>query len=113
MHAAEQARELWCPMVRIARREVITPAEIKHTGVGEYFTETLAIVGGCNTDALGRLRVPKSCRCIANECAMWRWLPEPPAATVSIGIGLVTEELPRIPTERRGYCGLAPIHHTT
>lgn len=100
-HTAEQARELWCPMVRIARREVITPAEIKHTGVGEFFAETpetLAIVGGCNTDALGGLRVPKSCRCIANQCAMWRWRPN---------------HGEHMADKRKGYCGLAPIYNTT
>lgn len=94
MHTAEQARERWCPMVRIA-----------FNGPGPFNRLTPDTDGGPG--------IPRGSQCIANECAMWRWLPEPPAATVSIGIGLVTEELPRIPTERRGYCGLAPIHHTT
>lgn len=65
MNTADQARELWCPMVRIARREVVEPEpDVK---------ETVVVVGGCNTDALGRMRVPASCRCIASQCAMWRW----------------------------------------
>lgn len=91
MYTAKHARLLWCPMVRASNGED-SPC---NAGNGEEY------------------RSPKYARCIAQECAMWRWLPEPPAATVSIGIGLVTEELPRIPTERRGYCGLAPIYHTT
>lgn len=57
----EQAAATWCPMVRIARHEVI------NQDTGNY------IVGGCNTDALGRLRVPASCCCVADKCAMWRW----------------------------------------
>lgn len=81
----EQARELWCPMVRIARRE--------DTGARD---ETLSVVGGCNTDALGRLRVPHSCRCIASECSMWRWYD-----------GQLHYPQKDPPEPRRGYCGLA------
>lgn len=66
MHNIEQARELWCPMVRIARVE---PTERLGRPDGEV------IVAGCNTDALGGIRVPTSCRCIADGCAMWRWVP--------------------------------------
>lgn len=65
----EEARELWCPMVRIARRETERPSG------GSLSTGTGYVVGGCNTDALGGTRVPASCRCIAASCAMWRWAP--------------------------------------
>lgn len=65
-HTPEQARELWCPMVRIARRENTQPMSSQLAG-------DPVVVAGCNTDALGSLRVPKSCRCIADKCAMWRW----------------------------------------
>lgn len=63
MLTEKEAREKWCPMVRIARRE--------NTDFGGTGTEV--VVGGCNTDALGGIRVPASCRCIASDCAMWRW----------------------------------------
>lgn len=68
MHTREQAAGLWCPMVRIARIESTVDLGDKHAGPVEY------VVGGCNTDALGRNRVPASCRCIADQCAMWRWV---------------------------------------
>jgi len=79
MHTPEQAKGLWCPMVRIARREDPDP------------NARTTVVAGCNTDALGKVRVPASCRCIANECAMWRWADGP---------------------DGLGYCGLAPLPKT-
>lgn len=91
----EEAREKWCPMVRIARREDTKP----------YFYGTEVVVAGCNTDALGRTRVPASCRCIADACAMWRWSSVdgdlPPDAEPG--------KLYAVPKVRGdvGYCGLA------
>lgn len=115
MHTPEQARELWCPMVRIARREEWHEAsgtagkpETQH----ELHIET--IVGGCNTDALGRNRVPASCRCIADQCAMWRWgewkegteLQIVDCAIPHVGIVKQERQVPvRIPV--KGYCGIA------
>ena len=58
----DEAREKWCPMVRAARRETVTDQGAD-----------LVVAAGCNTDALGRNRVPASCRCIGSQCAMWRW----------------------------------------
>lgn len=87
----EQAAATWCPMVRIARHETINPnstAEENH------------IVAGCNTDALGKLRVPASCRCIAEQCAMWRW-SSPPRHEPFPAFGSDMEYEPN------GYCGLA------
>lgn len=66
-HTETQARELWCPMVRTARREIVT------VDLSAGTSDEPVVVGGCNTDALGRVRVPASCRCVASECAMWRW----------------------------------------
>lgn len=62
----KEAAEKWCPMVRIARRETFEPD-----------SKGIAIVAGCNTDALGGLRVPASCRCIGSQCMMWTWLDNP------------------------------------
>lgn len=88
MHTTQQARTLWCPMVRIARRETTVPnPNPSHPG-------DEVVIAGCNTDALGGLRVPKSCRCIADQCAMWRW--------GEIGLD---ENDKQVPT--RGFCGLA------
>lgn len=71
-----QAAEKWCPMVRIARHETIT---IEGSPVGDMtpYREEHHIVGGCNTDALGGLRVPASCRCIGSRCMMWEWAEMP------------------------------------
>lgn len=82
----EQASQLWCPMVRTARRETT-----QRDGV------QIVVVGGCNTDALGGNRVPASCRCIASKCAMWRWF----------------ESEGTFPECRLGYCGMAgPAVHS-
>ncbi len=59
-----EARKKWCPMVRIARRESIEPFEATEGA-------NLVVVAGCNTDALGGIRLPASCRCIASDCMMW------------------------------------------
>lgn len=75
-HTEEQAKKLWCPMARVARREDL-----------DRDRGPTVIVGGCNTDALGGNRIPASCRCVASQCAMWRWAESYP--------------------EDRGYCGLA------
>ena len=97
MHTPEQAKALWCPMVRIARREV----ELYGRSEGQQH-----VVGGCNTDALEGTRVPASCRCIAAECAMWRWHTDARKQYLS--------ETPEEFQKRRlGYYGLAPNHSTT
>lgn len=70
-------------MVRIARREDIDPT---------MPSENTVVVAGCNTDALGRMRVPESCKCIADQCAMWRW------------------NGPELKSDKRqGFCGLSPL----
>lgn len=106
----EQAREKWCPMVRIARREQEHRVEASN----------LTVVGGCNTDALGRTHVPASCRCIADDCAMWRWVPSTtthkesqieerkyllPGGRYEMRHLEVAVDVPDAPTV--GYCGLA------
>lgn len=99
-HTPEQARELWCPMVRIARHEAIE----YRTGYMESYRDEQVIVAGCNTDALGSNRVPASCRCIAEKCAMWRWeIMEvlPPNAEPNKLVALIKARA------NTGYCGLA------
>lgn len=84
----EQASQLWCPMVRTARRETTQRDGLQ-----------LVVVGGCNTDALGGNRVPASCRCIASKCAMWRWA----------GYELKAAKA----HTRQGYCGMGgPAVHS-
>lgn len=88
LRTEKEASELWCPMVRIARHEVTEQRETVTNDMVRVIS-TDHVVGGCNTDALGRNRVPASCRCIASQCAMWRW------SEIDCG------------DDRRGYCGLA------
>lgn len=97
-------------MVRIARDESI---HIEKAAIGDmvHVTEQRHIVGGCNTDALGRLRVPASCLCIADQCAMWRW--EPTTASVPTttegASGLQARTFEQKTVRTHGYCGLAPL----
>lgn len=107
-HTQEQARTLWCPMVRIARHESIT---IEKAAIGEmrHYTEQRHVVAGCNTDALGSCGGPRSspdhkplasCRCIADKCAMWRWITPESAR-------YLTETTEDFTARRSGYCGIA------
>lgn len=58
-------------MVRTASREKIDSSAFMSGS-------NTALVAGFNTDSLGGKRVPASCRCIAKECAMWRWIDKKP-----------------------------------
>lgn len=115
MHTPEQARELWCPLVRIARQETVQydpPASSKDYGIRQA---GFPVVGGCNTEDLGRTRVPESCRCIADKCAMWRW-EHTTASVPTTTLGASGEPARTFETRTvrtNGYCGLAPIHSTT
>jgi len=112
MLTREQAAETWCPMVRIARHEVTVQRRPAFDGM-ELVTEQHHVVAGCNTDALGGTRVPASCRCIADKCAMWRWgetshewkTKVVDAPEMGPGGKRAVEVPVDVPT--RGYCGLA------
>ena len=84
MHTPEQARNLWCPMVRASNGED-QPA---NTGNSEPY------------------RTPPFARCIGGKCAMWRWgstdSAPPPNATP--GALYVAE---KVRSTTHGYCGLA------
>ena len=125
MHTPAEARELWCPMVRIARRERVVDSNQYDQPVGSHDV----VVAGCNTDALnlcgGRRAASDhqplaSCRCIADKCAMWRWAPSQATHTerqvvqgllefvgggVEMGCAEHIVQVPDAPTY--GYCGLA------
>lgn len=111
MMTRDEACATWCPMVRIARHEMV------QTGMASQDNH---IVGGCNTDAIGRNRVPASCMCIADKCAMWRWgetKREQKMGTEEYREkqlnGVVEnrwrEVMRNIDTPHRGYCGLAGV----
>lgn len=90
MLTREQAAATWCPMVRTARNQIAT-----------------------HDDCADQRRVPETCRCIADGCAMWRWGETKPVLrrivtnAPELGPGAkrmanVTDQVPH-----RGYCGLA------
>jgi len=84
MHTEDEARKLWCPMARYAWDE-------DKRAYNRY-----GFIG--NDDTAEDVLNPESCRCIASECAVWRWFTdqqyaEGPGGTFAL--------------ERHGYCGLA------
>lgn len=105
MLTRDEASQVWCPMTRQARHE---PDDPQAPSGGAY--GNLRAVGGCNTGGLGA-RVPASCRCIADKCAMWRWggLSDDEKdrlhASLQHGGKSISEELIKSPW--RGYCGMA------
>lgn len=90
-------------MVRIARHEVVRCETPRSRQFGEMIDK---IAYGCNTDALGGNRVPASCRCIADQCAMWRW--EHTTASVPVIVNRARTFEQRV-VRTHGYCGLAPL----
>lgn len=102
-HTPKEAASLWCPMVRIARTEPIQV--VQADGTTKDSEVALSVVGGCNIDSLGHNRVPSSCRCIADQCAMWRW-------QVGVMMRPSTGELfmkdhAGVDMPAKGFCGLA------
>jgi hypothetical protein len=77
MHTPEQAKELWCPMVR-------------HTGGEGTFNR--GITSGAETNSTGPDDDRFICNCISDKCAMWRWHPNSGE---------------HMADKRKGYCGLA------
>lgn len=97
LNTPEQAREKWCPMVRVG----VMPSAGGPAGVSDPSTEFHG-------------------NCIADKCAMWRWAPSPTwhrerqvedRTFALVGGGTETRQVefevpvPDAPTQ--GYCGLA------
>lgn len=76
-HTPEQAKELWCPMVRLAGCRPSGEVDPGQT-----------VVNRLQIDINSGASIPDSANCIAEKCAMWRWAPQ--------------ED-----DEIRGYCGIA------
>ena len=124
MMTPEEARELWCPMVRIARREDYSYETLRTGGDPPLVVMRTDhhVVAGCNRDALGSPTgfVLNSCKCIASQCAMWRWQPSTtthkerrietkryafPGGVIEDRCVEINVNVPDAPTH--GYCGLA------
>ena len=73
MHTEQEARKLWCPMVRYGGENEASNRWSEPFERGGHYKPDLN---------------PDICRCIASQCAMWRWEEGE--------TGKVT----------RGYCGL-------
>lgn len=82
MHTPEEARDLWCPMIRMA----VTPKAGGPCAVNDP-TNSLAPAA-----------------CIADGCAMWRW-ERTTASVPTTTEGARTFEQRVVKTH--GYCGLA------
>lgn len=86
MLTREQAAATWCPMVRMVK--ATERSTVEH---GQPAFNRAELPG----NATG---VPSSCMCIADQCAMWRWIP---------GCQKNSAGARHPPT--RGYCGLAGV----
>ena len=100
MHAEEEARKLWCPMVRftpIINSGIIIPGDRKRTEDGKIDDS-----------------------CIASSCMMWQWVDDefeylfsPPEndewthAPYLSGEGRKCDRWQREKKNRRGFCGLS------
>lgn len=61
MHTVEQAKELWCPMVR------------HEGGNGGSFNRGSLNNNPTNRDSAYSKTPIYGCQCIGDQCAMWRW----------------------------------------
>lgn len=101
-HTTEQARELWCPMVRVVQIGATeTTSTYNRVLAKHHVPVNLADPddGGKAMQAAilkSEVQMSQASRCIADKCAMWRWVPG----------GLKSSAGDRQPTTR-GYCGLA------
>lgn len=109
MLTPDEASRTWCPMARIARREATDPAKL-----GQGADQVL--IAGVNRDALARstmIDFPHSCRCLADKCAMWRWVERQEMANVVKNDGpspdrqFYTSREFVIANPTHGFCGLA------
>lgn len=104
MHTPEQAKELWCPMARVAQAGQIDTAAAYNRTLTKSLNEVSVAVH--DNFKLGQSPAPEkrimvaigvavdrsmAANCVANQCAMWRTHSNKP-------------DLPE-----RGYCGLAPL----
>lgn len=81
MHPEEQAKRLWCPMVRLG------------SSIEPGF--------GINRDWGAEDDPRDGTMCVASKCAMWRWSKQQPS-----GIVYGTSGIPR-DARAVGFCGLA------
>lgn len=109
-------------MVRIARREEFTYETSRSSDDHPLIAVRTDrhVIAGVNHDAFdtrnrrsAENHIPlASCRCIADKCAMWRWVPMTESVpTVTLGAsGQPARTFGAQTVRTHGYCGLAPLH---
>lgn len=104
MHTVEQAKSLWCPLVRHGSTDSST------------FSRGFRNSNPTNKDAVGEKPIDEQeygCHCVGDRCAMWRWgefttvSRDEVVADPSLGPGgkRVIQVAASAPVA--GYCGLA------
>lgn len=125
MHTPEQARELWCPMARVAQSGE-TDVQVAYN---RTLTKKCMPMRSVKADAdsfqlseepeestvLVMTATPATsmaANCLGDRCAMWRWEHRTESApTVTQGAGGQMARTYETKTVRtHGYCGLAPLH---
>ena len=102
MKTAEQAKELWCPMARVAQVGVLETTAAYNRAlskvhvpikVGPPKDKDVEQEDDADSITMSVLKVDMqlsgAAHCVSDKCAMWRNV-----------------------TEKLGYCGLAPLHKT-
>lgn len=106
IYTEDEAKTKWCPEARVA-----VPLQDKSlTSAREFFAAVAANRVGLSdqvvmTDGDDAKMNPKSARCLASECCMWRWLMVNQHGT---GASLNMDGTLKFTTVNpRGYCGKA------
>lgn len=129
MHTTEQARELWCPMARVAQAGNIDipvaynrslTKEVKAADVVAYASADEFKLGGEPIDAKTIMvmnatpGMSMASMCLGDKCAMWRWAPAEETRTKmrSAPNPMKPGETIEYPVQEQlksdyGYCGLA------
>lgn len=127
MHTPEQARELWCPMARVAQIGAVETNATYNRALTKTHVPVKLADASPNAFELGEepkpvaatmlkveLQLSGAARCVATECAMWRW-EHTTASVPTTTLGASGEPARTFETRTvrtHGYCGLAPIHST-
>jgi len=124
INTPEEAKELWCPMARVA--------QAGHTDINVAYNRSLtkshrlvrvAVVKNPDDFELGETPMPETgelmalstdwntslaANCLGDKCAMWRWVPTTESVPVETeGMSGPARTWKTVPTQTHGYCGLA------
>ncbi len=106
MMTEEQAREKWCPMARLLpvdKTQKANEAPQLTPRVGVSYNRLVIVDGkGASTNL-------QDSRCLASDCAMWRWddYANNAAQELFENVAPHDADTKSYPPEPIGYCGLA------